>query len=420
VKAYAVIGAQYGDEGKGLMVDHLSGGLGGSNTVVVRSNGGSQAAHTVVTPEGQRHVFSHFGSGSFAGASTHLSRYMIVNPIKFREERTRLLMAGCRPPRVSVDPGAMVTLPFDALINQIVETQRGNARHGSCGQGIGETVERNEHERGFPLTVGQLRNTTLADLRNIRDQWVPYRLEKLGNIVIPSPYDELLRDNAILEHFINDCGAFLFLANLFRDEDITRLGTPLFEAAQGLALDAEMGAFPYVTRSNTGLKNIAELCALAGIDDLRATYVTRVYTTRHGAGPLDRERDISADIEVIDPTNIPNDWQGSLRFAPLDASFLIKNIERDLENARNIPTSVDLLVTCLDQIRDKVSIYHDGIEVRLRPEDAGRALKEWTRTPIHESWGPSRTDILVDQSIGSDSVAGSSRERHNDGSPDHP
>ena len=66
MKAFAIIGAAFGDEGKGLMTDYLASNHDGK-ALVVRFNGGAQAAHTVQTPSGQRHVFKHLGSGSFSG-----------------------------------------------------------------------------------------------------------------------------------------------------------------------------------------------------------------------------------------------------------------------------------------------------------------------------------------------------------------
>ena len=84
MKISVVIGANYGDEGKGLATDYLA--SQGTKSLVVRFNGGAQAGHTVVTPDGCRHVFHHFGSGVFAEADTFLSKFFIVNPILFRTE----------------------------------------------------------------------------------------------------------------------------------------------------------------------------------------------------------------------------------------------------------------------------------------------------------------------------------------------
>ena len=76
-QASVVIGANFGDEGKGLMTDFLSEPEG----VVVRFNGGAQAGHTVTEPGGTRHVFHHYGAGAFKGASTFLSRHFVSNPL---------------------------------------------------------------------------------------------------------------------------------------------------------------------------------------------------------------------------------------------------------------------------------------------------------------------------------------------------
>jgi adenylosuccinate synthase len=90
--AHVVIGANFGDEGKGLLTDYYASKLPmefGYSRCVVRYNGGAQAGHTVVTPD-KRHIFSHFGSGSLTGAATFLARDFIVNPRFFLNERAAL------------------------------------------------------------------------------------------------------------------------------------------------------------------------------------------------------------------------------------------------------------------------------------------------------------------------------------------
>ena len=121
-----VIGAAFGDEGKGL-ITHLMASQYGRDAVVVRFNGGAQAGHTVVTNDSQRHVFRHFGSGSFVGAMTFLSRYFVSNPILFLEEIEALSLLGIKP-TVYIDPASPITTPYDMMINQIVEEVRGNQR----------------------------------------------------------------------------------------------------------------------------------------------------------------------------------------------------------------------------------------------------------------------------------------------------
>src|SRR5687768_6543349 len=139
--AVIIIGALFGDEGKGLLTDYHAARFG-SDVIVARFNGGAQAGHTVVLPDGRRHIFSHFGSGTLTGAATFLSRYFVSNPLLFLREAAELEAIGIASPVIFADERAPVTTPYDMLINQWAETARGSAKHGSCGVGFGETVER--------------------------------------------------------------------------------------------------------------------------------------------------------------------------------------------------------------------------------------------------------------------------------------
>ena len=127
MKAIAVIGANWGDEGKGLMTDYHS----DENTLVIRFNGGPQAGHTVHRWP-LRHEFHHFGAGTLAGASTFLSKHFLNNPVLYFEE-LKILHAKDFEPAVFVHPDGLVTTPWDMMINQMIEEHRGTARHGSCG-----------------------------------------------------------------------------------------------------------------------------------------------------------------------------------------------------------------------------------------------------------------------------------------------
>lgn len=344
-QAYAVIGAGYGDEGKGLVTDALS----SSATGVVRFNGGAQAGHTVITPEGRRHVFHHIGAGALSGAATHLSQFFVVNPILAIRELKEL---ACLL-NLTVDPRAKVTTPVDMAINQALEEKRGGGRHGSCGLGFGETIER--HERGYPLTVHDISNrySLLHGLKRIREEWIPMRCAELG-IDLGSRFLGLLDD--IEENFTIDCQRFCESFYLYADEERIGRGVQrvVFEGAQGLGLDQTHGAFPHVTRSNTGMKNVAALAKMAGIDNIRTVYVTRSYATRHGAGPLWRESEWPAGLHPVDPTNVPNEWQGSMRFAPLHLDQRRSWIAADMAEAAQAGVSVraGLVVTCLDQFSE--------------------------------------------------------------------
>lgn len=369
-EAQAVIGANWGDEGKGLAVDRLAAELedSGAPTIVVRSNGGAQAGHGVARPEGGRHVFHHIGAGTFTGAATHLSQFFVAHPMVLGAELADLEALGARPRRITIDPRAPVTTPWDMAINQALEIQRAGGRHGSTGLGFGETIER--QEQGFLLTAGDLWSPGLElKLAQIRDGWLPSRLAELGIDPADSPLASILTGATDLApRFLEDCAAFRARVGLLEDAAIAKGDSVIFEGAQGLQLDMDYGVFPHVTRSYTGLRNMVAIAREAGIARISPLYMTRAYATRHGAGPLPHEAPGPDGIgridwaKIVDLTNAPNDWQGTIREAPLDTDLLRATIARDvaLGRAAGIDIDAGLGITCLDQIRDEAIIGREG------------------------------------------------------------
>jgi adenylosuccinate synthase len=144
VNHVVVVDLGYGDAGKGTVVDWLcSRADAGPVHAVVRFNGGAQAAHNVVTSDGRHHTFAQFGSGSFIpGVRTHLSRFVLVDPLALAGEAAHLASLGVRDAldRVTVDRDALLATPYHRAANRARELARGDRRHGSCGMGIGETA----------------------------------------------------------------------------------------------------------------------------------------------------------------------------------------------------------------------------------------------------------------------------------------
>lgn len=343
-RATVVIGANYGDEGKGRMIDLLASKIHADKTVV-RFNGGAQAGHTVTTPDGRRHVFSHLGAGSFAGARTFLAKHFVCNPILFWKELNEFAEVDTgRRPRVAADPRCLITTPYDILINQLVEDHRGNARHGSVGVGFGETIERSKYP-AFTVTKTNSKDEKrlTQQLRNIRDRYLPGRLAFFG-IKMPPKDDKRLGD-AMLNRFIQ---ATMMFHHEVPDAGLEFLGSDaiFFEGAQGLALDMTHGDFPHVTRSNTGLTNVIPIAKVLGLQ-LDVVYVSRTYMTKHGAGPLKGEMVPPTPVE--DLTNTPHAYQGALRFAPIDPEGMKARIGRDLKAASGLVHTAELAATCADQ-----------------------------------------------------------------------
>jgi adenylosuccinate synthase len=403
-----IIGAGYGDEGKGLITDFEVRRLE-ANTVA-RFNGGSQAGHTVVTRDGRRHVFGHIGAGTFAGADTYLSSKFIVNPFTLIKEFGSVSL-GRDYPRIRVHPDARVTTLFDMALNALVELKRGSSRNGSCGLGINETVTRHET---FPLTASEIksadRSYIVHKLQNIRDNWVMKRLETLDVIHhafssikptaedIPEPYKSILF-NADLESMAAQMQEG---AKLLSISTIDENATYIFEGAQGLMLDEFLGDYPHVTRSITGMPFALVAANEVGVKNVAPIYVTRAYQTRHGAGPLTGVN-VETGCNIVDTTNVDNEWQGSLRFAPLDLKSLEYFIKQDIARGSGVAqifginvAQATLAITCLDQCGDKVTVIAlNGSLQYIKKENLIEYISNAIGLPVsHTSIGPTANDVV--------------------------
>ena len=357
-----VIGSLWGDEGKGHMTDIL---CNNPNSLNVRFNGGAQASHTVVTPDNKRHAFRHFGAGTFAGAKTYLSKDFIVNTIAFCFERNELINVFNINPCEYVNPKCIVSTPWDIYINQAIETFRGDLRHGSCGFGINETVERSKIEK-FKITVIDLllKDRLKEKLLAIQNEYVQMRLKSEYNLTIndlPDKYQKLLTDPENIDMFMFYAEEFISNVQIHETGFINKFDNVVFEGAQGLLLDQNnTDYFPHVTTSNTGIKNVMNILSTLNYKGpINIYYMSRCYITRHGAGPFKSEILSKPYSKINDLTNIPNEFQGALRFGYLDFDLLAYEINKDLKNLI-CPANVNIVFTCLDQIDDCFKYYENN------------------------------------------------------------
>lgn len=377
VKTNIVIGSAFGDEGKGLMTDYFAHKSSSLDTPYLRSvlgirfNGGAQAGHTVVV-DGKRHIFQHFSAGTFRGCDTLLTNNFIVNPIMFRSELETLKALGINP-SVYIGRRTRITTIYDMLYNQYCERLKGENKHGSCGLGINATVTRYtkmsfshlEHliPDKFFEHVGQYYHEcgfTIKEIQTIAPGFDPTHMSKLfeEDMRYLRSYSKLARENLT---FFNEY------------HDI------VLEGAQGLMLDEVYGEFPHVTRSRTGLFNIIPNIKDLHRNQVEIVYCTRAYATRHGAGPFwDDPETVHQYFDVKDPTNIPNDWQGSLRLGVLDFkrnfSFIWQDL-RDLNTGCKMHSQIhsnfdsakiSLAITCLGQAKtEKIPIINDSNNIEL-------------------------------------------------------
>lgn len=332
-----VIGSNFGDEGKGLLTHFFSKNANGK-VLNVLFNGGVQRGHTV-----NDHVFHCFGSGTFDGAATFYHKDFMVNPIGWVIESGQLGFE----PELYMDGECRVTLPHDMLINQTIENNRGDKRHGSCGMGILETRVRSEE---YPILAEDLINQfKLYDkLKCIETEWVPKRCKELGIDVINC--------DGLIDEFLVACNAMMkkvLLHSLYSLQ--VDFDTVVFEGGQGLLLSEDNeDYFPNLTPSFTGSQVISKEIEEYDVD-VEVCYVTRSYMTRHGAGKFPTEckkEDINADM--VDKTNQPNQYQQELRYGYLNIEELFKRITKDASYYKK-PITCSLAITQLN--------YTDGYVV---------------------------------------------------------
>jgi adenylosuccinate synthase len=302
-----VVDLGYGDAGKGTVVDRLCAQR--PVAAVVRFNGGAQAGHNVVAPDRRHHTFAQFGAGTLHGVPTHLSRFVVVDPLALAAEADHLARLGVPNPYalLTVDAQALLATPWHRAANRLRERRRGADRHGSCGMGVGETMayalERADAPRAADvLAPARLRRRLAA----VRDRLT----DELGTLDAP-PLDDVVTAFAAFGAAVAVVDGAPALRRLLDT------GPCVFEGAQGVLLDEWFGWHPYTTWSTTTFANAGALLAEAGHDALRLG-VVRTCTTRHGAGPLVTE---DADLAATLPEahNGHGPWQGPFRVGHFDA-----------------------------------------------------------------------------------------------------
>lgn len=330
--AHILVGLGFGDEGKGTMTDFLCRYRGAK--LVVRYNGGAQAAHNVVTDDGRHHTFTQFGSGTFvAGVRTLLSKFMLFDPLLLADEVAELSpkIREHALDRHYVDSRAPIITPFHVAANRIKEWLRGRGRHGSCGRGIGETAADLVY---FPEQV--VRAGNLADVKVTAKLLREIQARKLselegagaGSADFPDRlklFHDLFRSKDACKGIAESFRAVVSELNILTPDKVANLirnESSIFEGAQGMLLDEWHGFHPYTTWSTLTAENAIEILRESGFEGGREiTGVVRTYLTRHGAGPLVTEDEA---LRRISPTehNSQNDWQGTFRSGAQDGVAL--------------------------------------------------------------------------------------------------
>lgn len=322
-----VIGANYGDEGKGLASNYFS----DNKSITVLTNGGAQRGHTVVLPDRRRHTFRHFGSGTMVGSATFFSADFILNPIVFMQEYSALVGISDYKLICFRDKACRWSTPYDMIINSI--RSNGKNAHATCGAGIWETVQRSlnlEYSMPFNNFISLPYFEKVKFLTNIRDNY--YKKE---NKNLSKELKEIYFSDGLMTNFIEDCLCFVDLVKTREMLFLNDYDKVVFENGQGLLLDGQIkGQEDFTTPSRTGLCRVSDMINRTFNNaDVEVCYVSRTYLTRHGRGAMESEiADFKEKNDLVDLTNVPNEFQGSLRYGEINFNKLYDRIEEDFSS----------------------------------------------------------------------------------------
>ncbi|HEY1969173.1 MAG TPA: adenylosuccinate synthase [Pseudonocardia sp.] len=279
--AIVLIGAQWGDEGKGKATDLL----GGQAQWVVRYQGGNNAGHTVVLPSGENFALHLIPSGILTpGVRNVIGNGVVVDPAVLIDELAGLEARGVDTSGLMLSADAHLIMPYHVAIDKVSERYLGKAKIGTTGRGIGPAYQDKIARVG-------VRAADLLDSKILRQKVeaaLDYKnqvLVKLYNrraLDVDAVMDTVLAAGRKFEHRIAD-------TRLLLNQALDRGETVLLEGSQGTLLDVDHGTYPFVTSSNPTAGGAAVGAGIGPMRIDRVIGILKAYTTRVGSGPFPTE-----------------------------------------------------------------------------------------------------------------------------------
>ncbi len=280
-KSVVVVGTQWGDEGKGKIVDYLT----ENAEIVARFQGGNNAGHTIVI-NNKKYIVHLLPSGIFRKHTRCvIGNGVVIDPEVLMEEIKTFNAAGIEitPEKLSISPKAHVIMPYHKLLDNGREKRAGKKKIGTTGRGIGPCYEDKAGRKGFRI-VELLNPSHLKEkLKEVLEE-KNYLLNFYGlpSLSFEEVYEKCHNFGEFIKPYLKDVSEILIKA---RSEG----RNILFEGAQGTFLDIDHGTYPYVTSSNTVAGNA---CCGTGVGPSFIDCVlgvVKAYTTRVGGGPFPTE-----------------------------------------------------------------------------------------------------------------------------------
>lgn len=428
----------FGDEGKGSIVDFLA--AHDKSQLVCRFNGGAQARHHVVDG-GREHGFAQFGSATFLGVPTLLSRYVMVTPTAMQVEAKHLVEIGMDEKKLwsgmFIDERARIVTPYHRALNRLRELCRRDARHGSCGMGIGESVS---DYIQFPDDTIEARDIKenqciegLLERCRARCLNTVKHLDGIDEVTkTPVGKREMTTFDVEIETVVDLWLGWARLVNIIGAKEagqMLKCGSVIFEGAQGVLLDECYGFHPYTTWSNCTQRNAIALCQEVPLPfDPKVVGVVRPYTTRHGPGPFPTfSRKLTETLQ--DKHNVTSDFQGPFRVGRFDlvamnyafecckkgvGMLAVTNMDRivgmDESNVCFCDSYGDVTLkvpTCLKDQAQQTKLVEKAVPSYKPLEEMGASVMASSGIPLSiMSFGPTRLDKTFSTSAVRDFIKG--------------
>ena len=277
-----IIGAQWGDEGKGKIVDMLS----ADSQCIVRFQGGSNAGHTICV-DGKQTILHLIPSGILhKGKTCLIGNGVVLEPQQFLDEVDELAKKGVdvSPARLGISKKTHLILPYHKKLDVVREAMKAGKKIGTTGKGIGPCYEDKAARVG--LRAGDLANPEL-----VREKVAKALQEK--NVLFQSLYNEQPLDPAAVADELLAIAPRMvpYLTDVEGQiaDTLARKENVLYEGAQGIHLDIDHGTYPFVTSSNTVAGNASTGTGYGFVESPRIVGIVKAYTTRVGAGPFPTE-----------------------------------------------------------------------------------------------------------------------------------
>ena len=276
----AVVGAQWGDEGKGKIVDLLA----EKAHIVMRFSGGNNAGHTVINSYGEFKMHLIPAGVFHKGVTCVIGNGVVIDPAALLEEVEELRKRNVEVDKLFISDRAHLIMPYHFILDGLEEESRGSSAIGTTRRGIGPAYMDKVGRIG--IRTGDLldKDTFLERLRLVLDQKnrIITRVYNAKPLVLEEIYDKYCRYGELLTPFIREI-------DLMVEEALKNKEKVLLEGAQGTMLDIDFGTYPYVTSTTT---MAGGACSGLGLSPLKIDGIAGVfkaYTTRVGGGPMPTE-----------------------------------------------------------------------------------------------------------------------------------